>query len=266
MTKRFYLTGLVPFVVVACSFLEDFDSVEGLPCPCDPDHVCLVPSNSCHLRHSVDDFKSCDLGAQTPDDLCRQNRICQSVNGGGMMCLPQCMPSDYATPDAAANIATQCPTGTTCWMTDRGGVCNQGICNDIPNNCPPPQECVRFNGAGVCFTPCQVFQVSPPPCAGGQLCHPVGDTSKTQCIAPGMGKLNDPCTDMDMCQQTDTIGRRLVCVVPSGSMELRRCRAICACPAGAAACDNSSCNSGAACALAVPNVDQSGNGLGVCLE
>jgi hypothetical protein len=250
-----------------CSFILDFDNIEGLPCPCDPDHVCLVPSQTCFRRHSVDDFKSCDIGAATPDDLCRQNSICQSVNGDGPKCLPTCTPSTYATPESSQNIGKQCPEGTTCWLTDRGGVCSGGVCNEIPNDCPPPKECVRFNGAGVCFTPCAIFQLNPPPCANGQVCHPVGTTGKTQCIDPGPRKLGEPCSDTDMCEQTDMGGRRLACEVPSGSKEIRRCRAICICPPDGSACSASGCNSMAACAIAVPDADITTHaGLGVCLE
>lgn len=250
----------------ACSFLVDFDDIEGLKCPCDEKHVCLVPAQTCRKRNSVDDFKSCDLGADRPDDLCRQNSICQRVNGVGLRCLPTCTPSNYATPEAARNILAQCAPGTTCWETERGGVCSEGICNDIPNNCPAPQQCVRFNGAGVCFTPCQIFQRTP--CGGPQICHPIGDSAVTACIKAGPVRLNEICTDREMCAQLDPDSRPMVCDLPLNSSELsRRCRAVCICAAGQASCDSTRCQPTKPCAIARPNVDPtSHDGLGLCIE
>src|SRR5262245_30179395 len=85
----------------ACSAVLDFDDLSDLPCPCDQGHVCLVQADRCVARGSVDLFKSCDLGADRPDDLCPEGSICESVNGLGLRCLPTCTPSNYATPESS---------------------------------------------------------------------------------------------------------------------------------------------------------------------
>jgi hypothetical protein len=261
-------------IFASCSFLYDFNDLSGLPCDpshqCDPNHVCLVPSNTCFPRHGVDSGKSCDIGAENPDDLCPANHVCESVNSQGKRCLPICTPSDYGTPEASANIHAQCAFGTTCWSITRGGgVCSEGVCNDMPNDCPADQQCVRFNGAGVCFTPCEIFKSSP--CGGTQICQPVGDSSITACIPSGNIALGQICDDHNMCTQSDMAGRPLVCDRPQNSSDitLRHCFAICQCSPGTdqVQCDASRCNTMAPCVLARPNVDPSTMvGLGLCEE
>lgn len=286
-TRRAVALALVPLALAAggCSFLLDFNNVEGLPCPCDQDHVCLVPQKTCFPRHGVDDFKSCDLGATNPDDLCAKGSICQAVNGAGKSCLPQCKPFNYATVQVNVDLAGECPVGTTCWDTPRGGVCAPGICSDEPNNCgmpglggggSPGQECVRFNGAGVCFTPCSIFQRSPPPCAGGEVCQPVGSSAVTACVKAGTVPLGQACDDQNMCQQADGMGRPLVCAAPSPNANTANpgptlCRAVCECPQSATPgtpnCPNTGCLSGGACVYVVGPVDPATrSGLGICEE
>ncbi|MCK6550105.1 hypothetical protein L6R52_29995 [Myxococcota bacterium] len=268
-TRRVLLSLTLAALAGGCSFVLDFDDVTGLPCPCDSNHVCLIPSDTCFPRNSVEIGKSCDLGAETPDDLCPEGSICEAINGEGKRCLLTCTPSNYATPESQTRLAAQCPLGTTCWATPRGvGVCSEGVCNDLPNNCPPPQQCVRFNGAGVCFTPCNIFETNPLPCAGSQMCHPIGDSSVAACVDSGTVQRSEICSDVDMCSQLDEFGRPLVCDRPIGAstIDQRRCRAICVCPAGAL-CDNASCNTGAACGLSRPAIEPATQaGLGLCLE
>lgn len=261
---------LLALALSSCSFVLDFDDVENLPCPCDQDHVCLVASDRCVRRASVETYKSCDLGADRPDDLCAPNEICESINGKGRRCLPTCTVSNYATPDAARNISFDCAPGNTCWNSSRGvGVCSEGICSEIDtDSCPPGQKCAAFNGAGVCFTTCQIF-LDNPACGGTQICQPIGASSVTACIESGPGNIGDTCDDVTMCRPNDGSAnqRPLVCDKPAASTDERRsCHAICECPAGAP-CQNSRCNTGAACVDARPNVDQERNvGLGLCLE
>jgi hypothetical protein len=269
MMRRFLIGALISSALGACTMALDFDDVENLPCPCDQDHVCLIAADRCVKRASVDTYKSCDLGAERPDDLCKPNEICESINGVGRRCLPTCEVSNYATPTAAQNIAFECAPGKTCWESERGiGVCSEGICSELADDCPPPQKCTAFNGAGVCFTPCRIF-LDNPACGGTQICQPIGAGSVTACIDSGQGNIGDVCDDMTMCKPDDGSPQRrpLVCDEPAGSMEMvRHCRAICECPVGAG-CQQVRCNTGAACVEARPNVDTERNvGLGICLE
>src|SRR5262249_24567549 len=159
--------------------------------------------DQCFPRRSVDLFKSCDLGAENPDDLCANNGICERVNEQGLRCLPTCTVSTYATPEAGITIRDQCSIGTTCWVSDRGqGVCSEGLCSDMPNNCAANNRCAPVNGAGVCFLECRIFDF-PSACAGGYLCHPVLDTDINACIPPGPRQLGEQCDDVTMCAQTD---------------------------------------------------------------
>lgn len=256
--RRFTL--LLLSAAAGCSFALDFDELDGLPCPCDADHVCLIAANRCVSRASVDDFKSCSKDTENGgDDLCKAGRICQGVNDQGPRCLPRCEPSPYALPEADARIAQQCPQATTCWTTDRGGVCSEGVCRDQPNNCPPGQECLRFNGAGVCFTRCGVFQIDPPPCAGDQVCHPIGDYPFTACVPSGGIGRRTPCDERNLCAPRDDFNRPMICARPQQSTAQRQCYPVC--QAG----DASRCFQGESCTLARPNIEpETRRSLGIC--
>lgn len=243
----------------------DFDDVDGLPCPCDPEYTCLLGSSKCVLRGSVELFKSCST--DTPnngDDLCPPNAVCESINGNGPRCLPLCTPTNYGTPASGQKVADQCPFGNTCWIARSSGVCSEGVCNDNPNNCDAGQQCVRFNGAGVCFTTCGVFQTNPLPCSAGQLCQPIGESSVTACIPSGPVQRTQECNEENMCAKTDENGRPMVCDVALGSTDtLRRCFAICDPAEGAARC-NPNLNE-FNCPTSRPNVEpRSGRSLGIC--
>lgn len=244
----------------ACGVALDFDDLSDLPCPCDTDHVCLNSSDRCVLRGSVELFKSCSQDTnQSGDELCPPNAICQAVNGLGPRCLPQCEPTTYATPEAGQIVSAQCPyTGTTCWRTDRGGVCSEGVCRANPNNCPPGQECVTFNGAGVCFTTCEVYQRSPFACGNDQLCHPIGSASVTACVPAGPRRLGELCDAENLCAKLDGAGRPMVCDRPLNTDSPRRCLAVCV-------NDGDCIPPQESCALARPDIDPVlGTDLGVC--
>ncbi len=213
-----------------CGAVLDFDDLSDLPCPCDQDHVCLNAANRCVPRRSVELFKSCSQDTTAlGDELCPENAICQAVNGLGPRCLPRCVPTSYATPEAGGMAAAQCPfVGTTCWATDRGGVCSEGVCRTTPNNCPAGQECVVFNGAGVCFTQCDIYQRNPIPCGNNEACHPIGSSAVTACVPTGERRLGETCTADDLCVKLDGNNRPLVCDRPiSQDTGVRRCLAIC---------------------------------------
>jgi len=244
-----------------CGLALDFDDLSDLPCPCDNDHVCLNGSDRCVPRASVELFKSCSQDTDgMGDELCPQNAICQAVNGLGPRCLPKCEPTTYATPEAGQMVLAQCPfTGTTCWPTDRGGVCSEGECRTTPNNCPPGQECVNFNGAGVCFTQCDIYQTNPFPCANNEACHPIGSSKVTACVPTGERRLGEPCTADDLCTKVDGNNRPLVCDRPQASTEgLRRCLAICT-------NDGDCIPPNESCTLARPDIDPTlGTDLLIC--
>lgn len=253
----------------SCSLLLDFDDVENLPCPCDQRHVCLVAQDTCVRRGSVETYKSCDLGAERPDDLCGENEVCEAINGLGRRCLPVCEVVNYATADSVSGLSLACGAGKTCWESSRGtGVCSEGICNELRQDCPPPGICKTFNGAGVCFTPCRIF-LDNPACAGGQICQPIGGGSVTACLPPGTGNIGDVCNDRELCKPNDEgpNQRPLVCAEPADTHDpYEHCHAVCQCPVGAN-CQNSACNTGAACVPSRPNVDPERMvGLGVCIE
>lgn len=250
---------LLAIAPLGCSLALDFDDVEDLPCPCDENHVCLIAANRCVRRASVDLFKSCSQDtANNGDDLCASNAVCQQINDQGPRCLPTCQPTNYATPEAALDVAAQCPVGSTCWATERGGVCSEGVCSTTPNNCPAPGQCVIFNSAGVCFTPCDPFTSGVSPCGGNQVCHPIGAGSVTACVPAGVGERLQLCSADEFCKKDDN-GRALVCDRPFESNAPRRCLPIC--ELGGAI----NCVAGETCVLARPNVTTSPRrDLGIC--
>lgn len=253
---------------VGCSLALDFESELDLPCPCKPDAVCLRSTNVCAPKRSVDDYKSCTLDAETPDDLCKANSTC-IVFRGGAQCLPRCFPQQFITGDAANGIRAECAAGRTCWPIpgagEAQGVCYEGECSELANDCTAPQRCVNVNAAGVCFTPCKLFSPTQP-CLGGQVCHPLGATNVTACVRPGIRTEGEVCTEKDPCAATtnDGTGRPLVCDRPSasGAADVRRCRKICQ-NNQTAGCDN-----GEACLTARLDVDpdQQGVNLGLCIR
>jgi hypothetical protein len=256
------MVSLAALALAGCSALLDFDDVEGLPCPCDADHVCLIAANRCVPRGSVDDFKSCSQDTSNQgDDLCGEQRLCQAVNDLGPRCLPRCTPASYALPESNLAIAQQCPEATTCWLTDRGGVCSEGVCREVPNNCAPGQVCKSFNGAGVCFAPCDIFRVSPPPCGGDRMCHPIGDHDLTACVPFGGRRLGELCDEANLCAGVDDAGRAMVCGRPFQSSAPKRCYAACQ-PEANVQCAT---QLGESCTLARPRIDpQTGANLGIC--
>ncbi|MCC7382547.1 MAG: hypothetical protein IT384_11990 [Deltaproteobacteria bacterium] len=256
--RRSVLLGLA-LVSGGCSLALDFDDESDLHCPCLPDYVCLQTSDRCVKKGSVEDFKSCSPDAVTPDDLCAENRICYAINSQGPRCLPRCTPSSYSTPEAGLSIAAQCQSGKTCWpVPEGGGVCSEGICTDLPNTCGPPQTCVVFNAAGVCFTPCRIFNADA--CAGDQACHPIGDSSATACIQSGTKLLGEICDDKNPCVKRDSVNRRLVCDRPQGSTDSRRCYATCQYPS------NIGCGPAETCLFSRPRIDPDTQAdLGLCV-
>ncbi len=256
---------LLPLMLLSgCSFILDFDNVDDLPCPCDPEHVCLEASNRCAATRSVDRFKSCPT--DTPlggDELCpTDNDICVDVNGRGSRCLPKCTPVNYATPSASSELNLVCPPTTTCWpLPDGTGVCSEGVCDALIQNCAATQMCGNFNGAGVCFTTCDVFQTNPLPCSSGQVCHPIGTESFTACVDAGPRARTEICDSKNMCQKTDEIGRPMVCAKQLGSTaEQLRCWPICV--------PGTPCQgAGESCLIARSNVDPiTGADLGICVQ
>ncbi len=262
----------------------DFEDLEGLPCPCDDRHVCLLASERCVPRESVDPFKSCPT--DTPlsgSETCRlerdatgrvtQDYVCAALNGQGPRCLPVCAPVPYGRRDAGRLVANRCPTGTTCWSvptgdSPAGGVCSEGICEESPNTCPATQRCARFNGAGVCFTECSVYD-RPSGCGADQVCQLIGLANLTACVAAGPTPTGGLCNQIegeepldDMCQRQDTgsVVRPLICAHPDAATDRRDfCLPVCS-PA-----DGSGCLPGELCLLARANVYPStGQGVGVC--
>jgi hypothetical protein len=265
---RAYVPTLA-FLIASCSLTLDFDNEKDLPCPCLPDYVCLVAANRCAKKNSVDDNKSCTFDAQQPDDLCQPMSTCVD-RGQGPKCLKRCTPTTYTTAESGARLAAECPQAKTCWpIPAGGGVCDQGECSTNPDTCGNSQTCNVFNGAGICFTNCQIFHGDA--CAGPDLgCHPVGDSSSTACLPTGKRMLGDLCND----DPTDSNGgpcakydgtpqnRAMICDTPltSGTPAPLRCLAICN------PTDSSACLSGKeTCQRSRPRIDALGDDLGVCV-
>jgi hypothetical protein len=253
-----------------CSAALDFDSELDLPCPCDATKsVCLTAANRCVAKGSVDDFKSCDPTASPKDDQCKSGSTCVNLRrpgdvaeGTGALCMPRCAPVEYNTPNSSAAIAQQCPRGTTCWPLQGGGpgegVCYNGVCDVMPNTCAAPQQCVPFNGAGVCFTVCTFFDPMNG-CIGDQTCHPVGASNVSACLSIGVRQEYELCNERDLCAKTSPDNRQLVCDKPEGSTDLARCYK--ACEFGG----NIGCAPTETCQFARPNI-QAGKNLGVCVR
>lgn len=250
-----------------CGAILDFDDLEGLPCPCDDRFVCLQSSDRCVPRGSVDPFKSCSQDTnQFGNELCPPNHRCVAINDRGPRCLPDCLPVLYARASAGARVAEQCPFGTACWATPGvgGGVCSEGVCRDNPNNCPPNESCVLFNGAGICFRQCSIHAGLPGDCVADQTCHPIGLSNVTACVQTGNLPLDSICTQAQdgMCQK-DTGGpqrRALICAKPERSTDLNlRCRPVCNPD------DNTGCLAGETCVLVRANIDPFvGASVGLC--
>jgi hypothetical protein len=242
-----------------CNAVLDFDDLEGLPCPCAPGFVCLEASERCVPEGRTEPFKFCQT--DTPlggDELCPPDHRCVSVNDQPPRCLPQCQPVLYARQQAGRLIQEQCPFETTCWASEKGGVCSEGECRDIPNNCPPGQRCAVFNGAGVCFTECQILAGE---CGADQICHPIGETRITACVDPGVLVEGDICTAPEdgMCEKRAG-DRPLICAKPAASSNpTLRCRVPCNFEQGTGCLGNETC------VLFRANIDSYQNrSLGIC--
>lgn len=259
MNRALLLTAALA-AAAGCSAILDFDDEADLPCECRTGFVCLRASNRCVPTRSVELFKSCSLDADSPDDLCPENAICYNLKGRGPRCLPLCTPTTYSTPEAGLKVNAQCPVGKTCWEAGtRGGVCDEGECTDVPNNCPPTQRCVAFNGAGVCFTECQIFQGDA--CVDQtRACHPIGASSVTACVPIGTAGYSDLCSDTMPCAKFDAANRPMVCDREANSQAPRRCWPVCV-PG-----DGRQCSAQETCQFARSRINEvSGVDLGLCI-
>lgn len=275
MKRRWFILLLFAGSLFSCSLALDFDNIEDLPCDgaleCQPDFTCLRSSNTCVPRGSVDAYKACPTQtAGGGDELCAdpdpndaQEVVCQAINNQGPRCLERCTPTSYATPEVGIMIAAECDMGRTCWaLGDGTGVCSEGECSALANDCDPGQECVVFNGAGVCFTTCNPYQENPLPCGANEVCHPIGDRSVTACVPAGQVTLNNVCSAVDMCQKIDDSTPRqrpMVCDRELDSAAPRRCYAICSNPGDCIAPMET-------CRIARPNIDPDlGTDLNICV-
>ncbi len=271
VVARALAAALAAALGTGCSAALDFDSELDLPCPCSIDSVCLTASNRCVKKGSVDDFKSCDPTASPKDDQCKAGSTCVNLRrpgdvaeGTGALCMPRCAPVEYNTPNSSAAIAQQCPRGATCWSLPGGGpgegVCYNGVCDVMPNTCAAPQQCVPFNGAGVCFTVCPFFNPTNG-CIGDQTCHPVGASNVTACLGVGVRQEYELCNERDLCAKVSAgTLNRLVCDKPEGSTDLARCYKACLYEQG-----NVGCSATETCQFARPSVEP-GKSLGVCVR
>ena len=254
------LTGLA---ASSCSLILDFDDVEGLPCGCQTGFVCLSDSQTCVRAGSVDDFKSCDINATPANDQCKGGSECVEINDTGARCLPRCLPQVPFVSEVGAAIAAECGAGKYCWQVAPGtGYCDDGECNDLPDDCPPPQRCVRINGAGVCFETCDIFSNATPCGATGTHCQPVAESRVFACLPSGTQQSGEPCGLAEgQCEDLDSENRTLICTRPiGGTNPVRRCAPRCN-----PALPNVECflaNEG--CFTAIANIDDLGTDLGIC--
>lgn len=256
----------LPVVLLAglgCSVGLDFEDTEGLPCPCGPGFVCLEASDRCVPLGVVEAYNPCSTDTELDgDELCETGHRCVAINGEGHRCLPSCVPVSYARPGDGAAIAAQCPFGQTCWPSDKGGVCSEGVCQDNPSRgCGAGQRCGMFNGAGVCFTPCNI-RLGAEACGGTTACHPIGLLDLTACVPTGTLQAGDLCTrpEEGACQKIDGSARALICARPAAdSSEDLRCAPWCNPD------DNTQCLPGETCVLVRADVDPfTGLDVGVC--
>lgn len=241
-----------------CSFGLDFDDIDDLPCPCGPEHVCLQASDRCVPVGSAEPFQACS--PDTPlggDELCTSGHRCVALNGQGTRCLPSCTTVGYGRPDDGARVAAQCPFGTTCWETAKGGVCSEGICQDNPSRgCGPQERCGTFNGAGVCFKVCDMRDGADA-CGGTEVCHPIGQMSITACVGTGDLPEGAICTqpaDGD-CEKTIP---PMICARAVGDTNPElRCKRVCT--------SNAECYQGETCTLVRASTDPSDPvDVGIC--
>ena len=249
--------------MLSCSWALDFETIDDLPCDCLPNYVCLKGANRCVPEGSVEYFKFCTPDALDQDALCQGESKCID-RGTGYRCLPGCTITNYSTPNAGARVRSECPTGTLCWTTDDGGRCDEGECSESRQDCPITQKCVAVNGAGRCFTTCNIFDGNDA-CAGDQACHLLLDSNVTSCIDTGSAIIGNVCGDDIPCAKFDTstgVERPMICAKPLNSEDDRKCLPICS-PGNSAF----QCATVETCQLVATNIDPlTGANLGVCKQ
>ena len=255
---------VVGALLAGCSLIYDFDDLEGLPCGCLPGFVCLPDSNTCVAAGAVDDFKSCTINATpNPDDQCQTGSECVEINTRGARCLPRCTPRVPILEDVGTSIRAECGDGRFCWEVAAGvGYCDDGECNDLPNDCPAPQRCVRINGAGVCFEACDILSNADPCGPAPAHCQPVTEGRTMACLPSGDRQAGEVCgTSEGACAAADDLGRGLICARPMNSTSpLRTCVARCNPALGNADCPLQ----GETCFPLTANIDDLGTDLGIC--
>lgn len=257
------ISAVFMMAFLGCSWALDFDRIDDLPCDCLPGYVCLLEANRCVPEGSVENFKFCTPDALDQDALCQGESKCLD-RGSGYRCLPPCTITNYSTPNAGARVRAECPTGTLCWTTDDGGRCDEGECSETRQDCAITQKCVAVNGAGRCFTTCNIFDGNDA-CAGDQACHLLLDSNVTSCIETGAGIIGNVCDDDRPCAKFDMsmqgLSRPMICASPLNSGDARKCLPICSPGTNSA----QRCGSQETCQLVITNVDAvTGANLGVC--
>ncbi len=212
-------------LLLSCSSLYDFDSVENLPCNaannCAAGYTCLSDSEGARCVPDAvrGDGESCSRTSQCTAGLICDDKDCPANQATcpSRLCRQPCDPLD---PTSCAADNQLCWTANELDPAHAGGkgFCEEGDCLDDAS-CGADELCLRIGAVttGLCTSRCDPVDMES--CEAGQSCRPHGsDPRQTACAPEGRALAGEACG-------AESCVKGLICI--EDLQGVQRCAQVC---------------------------------------